>query len=1086
MTENSNKNYEKEILSFWKEKDIFKKIVEKNKGNKLFSFIDGPPYPTGEAHLGHLRNWSIKDFILRFKRFEGFDVYAKDGYDVHGLPVENKVQSKLNLKTTQDLRNFGEENFVKECKKYVDEIIDEMSSLRDRFALSMDRNHYHTSHPDYVSMSWKFFKKAYEKGLLYKDYKTVAWCPNDETTLSDYEIKDTYKVLEDPSIYVKFPITENYKKTPYPESLLIWTTTPWTLQSNLAIAMNPYYDYSYVLVKLNGKEEVLIIATDLVEKVIEVLKKQNEIEFIEILKTQKGSDFEGIKYDHIYLDETPSQKEFLNNEIPNLHSVVLAEYVTLGEGESVLDKLEKKGYKHSNKEYNEEKEELNQSSNSGKKSEGTGLVHIAPGHGFDDYNVGIKYDLPIFCPIDEKGVMTEGKFKGLYFKDIDPKAIEYLREKGFLLYADKKSHRYPCCWRCKTPIVYRAAEQWWIKRSQYSNEIIKLNNEVEWFPKSARISFNNLMEKAGDWPISRQRFWGIPLPIFEDEDGNIEVFGSKEELEERIGRKLDDIHRDDLKNIIIKNKKSGKDMKPVPYIADVWFDSGCASFASHYGEGLSFDEIIKKYYPLSWITEGEDQIRGWFSSLFNVGYVVTGKAPYKQVLFYRYVMDKFGQKMSKSIGNGISGNEAIDKWGADKTRYYLLTKAPPESQINFDPEEFELINGVFNTIDNISKFVGDYLEENSDLSLNLNISKLDVEDLWILSRWNSTLRSFIHNLSDYKINISLKYLEEFLIKDFSKTYLKLVKDRTNEKDENLFSIFNNIMKDSLILLSCAIPFKAEYLYQNIPLSNKKESIFLENLPEVDELVLKYGNELDIEENFNIVTDIVGAVLNAREKAKIGVRWPLSEINIISSINNLDKKLEPFEKLIKKLTNILKIKYDSSDIQINYIIKPNFKTLKVDFGDQMSNVIKAINLSKFEISNDLKLGKNIGVYEGVELDLDKHVLKEVELSDNLVSADFKGGNIILHTEQDEILLEEGYLREIIRRVQQTRKDFGFDKKERIKLSFDGSDNYLLELTKNLENIIKKRVGADEILEKELKNKKEFNIKDNVLVVSIEKL
>jgi isoleucyl-tRNA synthetase len=1078
----SQEERELKILDFWKEKKIYEKVKDKNKDGQLFNFVDGPPYPTGEAHLGHLRNWSIKDTVLRFKRFQGYNVYARDGYDVHGLPVENKVQSRLNLKTVDDLKKFGEENFVKECKKYVSEIINDMSSLRDRYGLWMDRNFYQTSHPEYISLAWRFFKKAEEKGLLYKDYKTVAWCPHDETTLSDYEIKDTYKVLEDPSIYVKFPINKDYKKTPYPESLLIWTTTPWTLQSNMAIAVNPYYDYAYVLVKLNGKEEVLIIAKDLIEKVIEKLSKQNEIKFEEILKVVKGSDLEGIKYDHIYLEETPSQQEFLKQDISNLHSVVLAEYVTLGEGESILEKLEKKGYKHSNVENTEENNE-DEEVTSGKKSEGTGLVHIAPGHGFEDYEVGVKYNIPIFCPIDEKGVMKEGIYKGKYFKDIDPIAIDYLRKKGFLLFADKKKHRYPCCWRCKTPIVYRAAEQWWIKRSSYVKDIIKENNNVEWFPKSAKSSFNNLIEKASDWAISRQRYWGIPLPIFEDEDGNYEVFGSKEELEERIGRKLEDLHRDDLKGIVITNRKSGKPMKAVPFIADVWFDSGCASFASHYGEGLNFEDIIKKYYPIKWITEGEDQIRGWFSSLFNVGYVVTGKAPYKQVLFYRYVMDKNGVKMSKSLGNGISGNEAIEKWGADKTRYYLITKVPPESQINFDPDEFSLIDGFFNTLENVVKFCNSYMKEHKLNHWSFNLSGLNIEDLWILAKWNRTLKSLIYDMESYRLNTAYKKLEEFIVKDFSKTYLKIIKDRTEDFDENLLIVFNKVLKGILTVLGAVIPFTAEDLYQKINFHNKKESLFLEELPDIDEVLLKRSESSGIEENFDLVEDIIAAILNAREKVKIGVRWPLGEVNVIFANEDGKEKIKPFEKLIKKLTNILKIKYDVSDINFNYIIKPNFKNLKEDFGEKISEAIKAINISKYEISNDLKKGYDSGEYNGIKLDYNKHILKELELPEDLVSSDFKGGHIILHTQQDEILLEEGYLREIIRRIQQFRKDNGFNKKDKAILYYGNTDDYLKEIIENWKNKISNKTGVIDFKDETVENMTNYKIKDYNLSISL---
>jgi isoleucyl-tRNA synthetase len=1074
--------YEEKILNFWKNNNINEKVLNKIKNGKRFTVVDGPPYPTGEAHLGHLRNWSIKDSVLRFKRLEGYNVYAKDGYDVHGLPVENKVQNKLNLKTVDDLKEYGEENFVRECKKYVDSIIHQMSHLRERLGLSMDRNCYRTDHTDYLSMSWRFFKKAEEKGLLYKDYKTVAWCPHDETTLSDYEIKDSYVTLEDPSIYVKFTLKKNHWESDIPESLLIWTTTPWTLQSNMAIAVNPLFNYSKVHIKLNSKEEILIIGENLIEQVINKLAKENDISIVKVVKSLKGAELEGLKYEHFYINDTPSQKNFLQEEHKHLHSVVLADFVTLGEGEDVFEKLEKKGYKHSNDKNKDLKKENKE--NIG-KSDGTGLVHIAPGHGFDDYELGKKYNLPIFCPVNEKGIFNEGKYKGKYFKDVDEIAIKYLKDKGNILYAKSKSHRYPCCWRCKTPIVYRAADQWWIKRSEIIKEIIKENSNVHWFPSSAKDSFDNLINSAGDWAISRQRFWGIPLPIFEDEDGNYEVFGSKEELEERIGEKLDDIHRDNLKKIEIINKKSGKIMKAVPFIADVWFDSGCASFASHYNEGYSFDEILKEFYPMNWITEGEDQMRGWFSSLFNVGYMVTNKAPYNQVLFYSFVMDKFGQKMSKSLGNGITGNEALENYGADISRYYLLTKNLPYNKLNFDLDEMNEVSSIFNTIENLAKFMDSYLNQYDVKDDSYNVENLNVEDLWILYKLNKSIESFVYNMNHYKINMAILEMENFILKDLSKTYLKIVKERTEQRDENLLIIFSQILRKILIVLSPIIPFKTEDIYSKLNLINKKESVLLENFPFVDDFLINYGEKKDIKNNFELSQEIITAVLNSREKAKIGLRWPLSKIDIIGE--GSEEKLKPYEKLIKQLTNILEINYDFKDLELNYIIKPNFTGLKNDF-ENISDVIKIINLNKFYISEALKEGKTLGVYDNIEIDFNKHIIKELELNEDLLSSDFKSGFVILHTKQDEILLESGYLREIIRRIQLQRKEMKLDRDDKINLSFEGSDDYFLTLSNNWDSYICKKVGAEGIFKKieEANINDEIEIRGKLLKISISKL
>ena len=446
-------------------------------------------------------------------------------------------------------------------------------------------------------------------------------------------------------------------------------------------------------------------------------------------------------------------------------------------------------------------------------------------------------------------------------------------------------------------------------------------------------------------------------------------------------------------------------------------------------------------------------------------------------------MAKDGTKMSKSLGNGIDGNEALNDYGADASRYYLLTKAAPELKLNFDIEELGQTFGYFNTLDNLSKYMNSYLSEHEAKSHPLNLNTLDVEDKWILYRSNRTVQTYFQCFESYKINEALIALEEFIVRDLSKTYLKLVKDRTEERDENLLALFDTILKKSLIMLGAAIPFKAEQLYQATNLTNKKESVFLEYLPETDKLLIKQVEEKGIDKNFDLAQDLIQATLNAREKVKIGLRWPLGKIDLIST-EELQHKLEPFEKLVKKLTNIHKISYGADDLNMDYVIKPNFQTLKTDFQNP-SEAIKAINMSKFYIANDLKSGETVGTYEGVELDLTKHVIKEIELKGDLISSDFASGSVILHTAQDEILLEEGYLRELTRRVQQLRKEVDLDKKDQIKISFAGSDKDLLDIISNAENLIKRKVGATDILEKSLAHKIEHKIKDKLLVVSLEK-
>lgn len=1067
-------NSEEKILEFWKKNNLYEKVKEKGKKAKVFQFVEGPPYPTGEAHLGHLRNWAIKDSVFRFRRFLGENVKARDGYDVHGLPVEQKVQKKLGITDTKVLKEeFGVDKFITECRKYVDSIVNDMKEVRQRYGMWVDTNHWVTSHPEYISRAWTFFKKAQEKDLLYKDFKCVAWSPALETTLSDYEVKDSYAELEDPSIYVRFKIKDKYKTTKYDEYLLIWTTTPWTLEANQAIAINKNFEYAKLLIVDEKESYVLLIGETLVEQVVEKLRKSITIKEYSVLETLKGHELLGVHYEHIF-PENPTQKVLAEKE--EQHRVLHADFVSMGEGETHLEKLGKKSYKHQGP--GEESTQIKQ-----KKvvKDGTGLAHQAPAHGMEDFELCRTNGLhDVYSVVDEKGLMiSESLWKGINFREANPKVIKYLKEKKIILHSEMRVHTYPLCWRSKVPIVYRTTEQWYIKRSSYIANMVKANSGVRWFPESAKQSFDNLMLGAGDWAISRQRFWGIPLPVFEDEDKNYEVFGSKEELEEKVGKKLEDIHLNDLA-VLSYTGKTGKTMKHCGLTVDVWFDSGAASIASHYVDNLSVKELEGKQYPMTWITESEDQIRGWFSSLFNVGYMVMEKAPYKQVLLYKYVLDKDGQKMSKSLGNGISGNEALERWGADKTRYYLLTKRAPEDQINFDPEEFDNVNGFFNTLQNVFSYCNSYLAEHHSTK-QASFSSQNVEDEWLMYRLQKTLESFVHAFEKYKLNEGLLAVEEFLVKDFSKTYLKLVKDRTDERDEDLLAVFSETLKLILIMLGSAIPFKSEELYQELKLTEKKESLFLEEFPAIHKELVLSIEKREIHENFALSQEIIAAALNAREKAKIGVRWPLRGISISGSVPFSDK-IKAFEELIKKLVHVKAITYELDLSQAEYIIKPNFAALKEDF-TLPAPVIAAINKNKTVLVQAIKEGKRKMEIEGLEINLERHVLKELVLNSEQVSSDFSTGIVVLNTEQDKDLLAEGYLRETLRRIQDMRKDSGLEKSQNIVLSFEGSDEFYLSLLSKNAETVQKKVGAKNILEKAEKEgvQKDFEIKEQKVSV-----
>ena len=1095
--QNMNIAYEKEILSFWKDNKVFEKVNESKRGKEVFSWVEGPPYPTGEAHLGHLRNWAIKDAVFRHKRFNGFDVYTKDGYDVHGLPVEQKVQKELGIEDTNELKEYGEDKFILACRDYVAKIINDMKGLRARYGLSISKEHYQTSHPDYISMAWRFFKQAQSRNLLYKDYRCVAWSPGLETTLSDYEVKDSYAMLNDPSIYVRIKLLSNDSdkgndEERLDEYVVIWTTTPWTLEANLAVGVHREFEYSKVRVEFSDNEKcILIVATALVEECMNRFSKSREIKSYEEISVIKGSELEGRRYEPMYPNNV-TQKRLHQDE--NYHKIVHADFVSLGGNEDAyLEKLQRKKFKHNHAvdvgEEEEQTKTIEEKSSKKKISDGTGLVHQAPAHGMEDFELcrelGIKEAYSI---VGTKGEMIkESNWAGIFFKDADKLIIEHLVNSKQILHYEYKEHKYPLCWRSKLPIVYRTTEQWYIKRSALIDEMIEANtNNVNWYPKTAKGAFNNLLSNAGDWAISRQRFWGTPIPIFEHkESGEYIVVGSKEELEELCGEKLEDVHKNDLQKVSIE--RDGKTFEYVNYTCDVWFDSGCASFASHYGEGLTYEQIIEKYYPLSWVTEGEDQMRGWFSSLMNVGYLTTGQVPYHRVLFYRFVMDKDGIKMSKSVGNGISGNEAIESWGADRTRYYLLSKIAPEEQLNFNPEEFSLVDSIFNTIENVFKFTNSYVEEYQSYLNEDSLQQLDscpIEDVWILNSLQNTLDNINTFMNNYRFDQAIKEFENFVLEEYSKTYLKIVKERCEGIDESILGVFTTVNKTITVMLAMFSPFKAEQLYQQSIMLFKRSSVFLEEFTPI-----VYEKNINVIEYFGIVQDIVQAILSSREKAKIGVRWPLKQARILSNVEDFEHRLSEFTELICSLTNVDSLSYNTQELQRNYVIKPNFAILKEKFKSDMSTAIKTIHSNKELFTTAVKNNETVLNVNGIDFDLSSDVLVESSVVlDNAITSKFSAGTIsgevILETNQDEGLLERGYVREIVRRVQDLRKEIGLEKSQRVTLSFNGTDEYLITIIKTYEEEILQRVGGVNISKEVLKHSKEDMIKEKKIVINVQ--
>jgi len=842
---------EKEILKYWDEIGLFSLIREKNKKGEKFYYLDGPPYVNGYPHMGHARTRAIRDPLLKYRVMNGQNVWLQPGYDCHGLPIEVKVEEELGLKTKDEIKAFGAEKFIDKCRERALKFVGIFNESYRRMGLHWDFDDpYLTLNNSYIDSSWAFFKRAQEKGLLYKGKATTAWCARCETALAGYEATDEYRDVKDFSIYVKFPL-----KGKKGEFIIIWTTTPWTLPSNLAVSVNPKYEYAQVKVG----DETWIMAKDLVETVM----KDAEVDKFKITGTKKGRELEGLEYEFVLGEEVPANRE-LETENPKIHSVLVADFVTL--------------------------------------EDGTGCVHTAPGHGQEDYSVGMKYGLPVFSPVGENGRYTEdgGRFKGMYVKDADDMVINTLRDKGYLVGEKEITHRYAHCWRCKSPIIYRASPQWFISVEKVKEELLKENKKVNWIPDWAgEKRFQNWIEEARDWCISRQRFWGVPLPIWECECGEWKVIGSFDELKKEASATLKgepDLHVPYVNKIKIKCKRCGKEMNRVPDITDIWFESGAATWASL---GYPKDQkTFKELFPIDFITEGLDQTRGWFYTVMTEGVIMFGETPYKNVLMNDWVLDKNGEKMSKSLGNVVDPKDVIKEYGADILRFYLLEETQVWDKLKFNLENMKITHRLFNTLWNCYQFVKTYAMtkefDPGGCSVKDYEKDLKVEDKWILSALESTREVVSKSLDEFTPFDAVMKLDEFILEDFSRWYIKLVRDRTwvsagGRDKEAACVVLYKTLYELTRLMAPFTPFIAEYMHKDL---TGKKTIFLEGWPQFEKKADK-----KLEENMKLVREIVEAASAARSESGIKLRWPVDEIYVETEAN-----LKNLEEVLKNMCN----------------------------------------------------------------------------------------------------------------------------------------------------------------------------------------
>ncbi|MDR3292329.1 MAG: isoleucine--tRNA ligase [Methanobrevibacter sp.] len=1008
---------EKKIQSFWEKNSTYSKVKTLRENGPKYSFLDGPPYCSGVIHLGTAWNKIIKDSHIRYKAMNGFNVRRQPGWDAHGLPIELKVEQLLNIKNKQEIEEeYGIANFVNKCKEFALENKDAMTKQFKSLGIWLNwDNPYITIDPKYIESAWWTLKKANEKNLLIKDFRVISICPRCETALAAAEID--YGIEEDPSIFVKFSLEENYlKDNNLNEYFLVWTTTPWTLPANLAISYNPKFVYAFV----KYEDEVLILAESLVD---EIFKGSD----YEILKTVNGKELHGLSYIPPLLEEVPKQLEFKNVKDSNKENINY--YKTLAGSHVEL-------------------------------TEGTGLVHTAPGHGIDDFELGKMYDLPIFSPIKISGVFTKdgGKYEGKYAKDADEEIIKDLISKNTLFKNRTIKHRYGHCWRCNSPILYSATEQWFLKVTEIKDKMLSELDNVKWIPSWAGESrFRDWVDNARDWTISRQRYWGIPIPVWICQNcREIKVIGSLNELKENSMHEIqvddyDILHRPHVDEVIFNCDKDNCNglMKRIPDVLDVWIDSGVAGWASLYYPFQK--EEFKKWYPYDFITEGHDQTRGWFYSQLGTGIIAMDKAPYKKVLMHGFVLDENGKKMSKSLGNVVSPEEVIGKYGADILRFYLLWASKPWDDLKFVWDELNNVKKMFNILWNVYLFSTTYMSLDN-FNPNENNLKFRSEDKWIISKANSLSKEVSEDMEQLLFHKATRKINEFILDDLSRWYVRLIRGRTwVEKDDpdklgayySLYTALELLIKT----ISPITPYISEKIYQNLIVNIKndfKESVHMEDW--------KYSNEdidLNLEENMDIVRNIIEAVARGRDVAKYKLRWPTKEITIISQDEKVINAVDNLQDIIKDQSNTKKIICLSEFPNLRYTSKPNLKTLGPRLRGDMKIVNKFLETTdSSKLKQELEeLGKvvinddDITISDDKVIELSKEdILFETMVPDNIVGMEFEEGNVFINTEITDELLSEAMARELIRRIQDMRKDMDLDIEENISICIESSDEF----------------------------------------------
>ncbi|NUC73975.1 isoleucine--tRNA ligase [Haloterrigena sp. SYSU A558-1] len=1059
------------IFDYWDDVDAYEQTVEHRSDGESFFFVDGPPYTSGSAHMGTTWNKSLKDVYLRFLRMQGYDVTDRPGYDMHGLPIETRVEERLGFENKKDIEEFGEENFIQECKDYADEQLEGLQEDFQDFGVWMDWDDpYRTVEPEYMEAAWWGFSKAADRGLVEKGHRSISQCPRCETAIANNEVE--YEDVEDPSVYVKFDLAEREGK------LVIWTTTPWTIPANTFVAVDEAGDYVGVRAEKDGEEELLYVADAKHEEVL----REGRYDDYEVVDELSGEELIGWSYEHPLAEEVPDHVD-----VDGALEVYAADYVDTD-------------------------------------GDGTGLVHSAPGHGEVDFERGRELGFPIFCPVGSDGVYTEeaGTYEGQFVKDADPEITDDLEDNGALLASGTVTHSYGHCWRCDTGILQIVTDQWFITITDVKDELLDNIEDSEWHPEWARDNrFRDFVEEAPDWNVSRQRYWGIPLPVWtpedRDDDEDMIVVGDREELAERVDQDVDpedvDLHKDTVDDLTIT--EDGTTYTRVPDVFDVWLDSSVASWGTlNYPEDDSkFDEL----WPADFILEAHDQTRGWFWSQLGMSTAALGESPYQEVLMHGHALMPDGRAMSKSKDILIDPHEAIDRHGRDVMRMFLLSNNPQGEDMRFDWDGMQTMENHLRTLWNVFRFPLPYmrldefdpqettLEDSAERSSADSRaaeprddvdSDLELIDEWVLARLQSTKAEMTAAFEDRRQDRALDALIEFVVEDVSRFYVQAVRERMWAEEDSgskraAYATIYRVLRESVALLAPYAPFISEEIYGTLTGDDGFDTVHMEDWPEVDE----YWQDEQLEDDVAILRAIEEAGANARQQAGRKLRWPVPRVVVAAGDERVVEAVERHTDLLEDRLNAREIELVSAEDrweELQYSAEADMSELGPAFGDRAGQVMNALNEARIDEPSLEAIEEAVAdVLEEGESITDEMVSFVTQTPDGIagtafgLNGDDRGVAYVDASLTDDIE-SEGYAREVIRRVQEMRKDLDLDVEERIALDLEISDDRVADLVAEREDLIREEVRADELGEIDDGHRKEWEVEGVTMEIGVEPL